>query len=679
MTTRAQSYTLLGVGTAYTMLGVGLHLSNRGKRLQPKYHTNAADLASSLTSRRFLVVVSTASLLAVLAVVAGRSSAEVLESGMQRSWRALVRTLGQQFVRDTALAGAVTSCLSAAARVVRDEITEATWTTVEVKRGSPQGRYVELWLAQQPEFRDSSYFLLSLDAEEYYVHSRAADEGGGDGDEEKPDVAFTLMPNARALQNDPVRLNYRGAFLEVTTRLCGRNAAAPKHGGKKIDRADNAPSSKEECYVISVWGRDTSVLGDILSEGRALREEGLKRQTGTMVYRLKTSRSWHGKEVRPRSIGSVVLPEGEAERLVADARRFVGREQWYVDRGIPYRRGYMFHGVPGCGKSSLVFALAAELRLPIYILSLSPRQTVLDDSSLAALLEDLPHEPAHGMRRKEKSCIVLLEDIDSLFLAGASAAAAAAVEDSAGAEGEGGDEQERGGRSSSSGGDDVRQDGPGARPVGSAAGKAGSDAMGALFGKPSKAGRAGKGRPRDRYLSGTLSYAGLLNAIDGVAAAEGRILIMTTNHPELLDGALVRPGRIDRKVEFKHATRIQARQMFLNFFTSEYVHSENGSAVDGAVGTPTVSAGRGTTALDGRLHPELCKRADEFSQRVRENEFTPADIQGWFTQTETSSEVLLRQEEFMGPGYEQLPTPRITRQFSSGQRGPPTLASIVTE
>ena len=670
MTTRAQSYTLLGVGTAYTMLGVGLHLSSRGKRLQPKYHTNAADLASSLTSRRFLVVASTASLLAVLAVVAGRSSAELLESGMQRSWRALVRTLGQQFVRDTALAGAVTSCLSSAARVVRDEITEAAWTTVEVKRGSPQGRYVELWLAQQPEFRDSSYFLLSLDAEEY-VH-RTADEGGGDGDEQKPDVAFTLMPNARALQNDPVRLNYRGAFLEVTTRLSGRNAAAPKHGGKKTDRADNAPSSKEECYVISVWGRDTSVLGDILSEGRALREEGLKRQTGTMVYRLKTSRSWHGKEVRPRSIGSVVLPEGEAERLMADARRFVGREQWYVDRGIPYRRGYMFHGVPGCGKSSLVFALAAELRLPIYILSLSPRQTVLDDSSLAALLEDLPHEPAHGMRRKEKSCIVLLEDIDSLFLAGASAAAAAAVEDTAGAEGECGDEQERGGRSSSSSGDDVRQDGPGARPVGRGGGRGGGRGEGRGKGK-------GKGRPRDHYLSGTLSYAGLLNAIDGVAAAEGRILIMTTNHPELLDGALVRPGRIDRKVEFKHATRIQARQMFLNFFASEYVHSESGSTVDGAVGTPTVSAGRGTAALDGRLHPELCKKADEFSQRVRENEFTPADIQGWFTQTETSSEVLLRQEEFMGPGYEQLPTPRITRQFSSGQRGPPTLASIVTE
>lgn len=41
-----------------------------------------------------------------------------------------------------------------------------------------------------------------------------------------------------------------------------------------------------------------------------------------------------------------------------------------------------------------------------------------------------------------------------------------------------------------------------------------------------------------------LSFSGLLNAIDGVSAQEGRILITTTNHLEKLDSALIRPGRV---------------------------------------------------------------------------------------------------------------------------------------
>jgi len=42
-----------------------------------------------------------------------------------------------------------------------------------------------------------------------------------------------------------------------------------------------------------------------------------------------------------------------------------------------------------------------------------------------------------------------------------------------------------------------------------------------------------------------ISFSGLLNALDGVRAQEGRIIFMTTNHPEKLDPALMRPGRAD--------------------------------------------------------------------------------------------------------------------------------------
>jgi SpoVK/Ycf46/Vps4 family AAA+-type ATPase len=57
-----------------------------------------------------------------------------------------------------------------------------------------------------------------------------------------------------------------------------------------------------------------------------------------------------------------------------------------------------------------------------------------------------------------------------------------------------------------------------------------------------------------------------LNAIDGVASAEGRIFIMTTNHVDKLDPALVRPGRADVKILLDNASAEQARRLFEQFF-----------------------------------------------------------------------------------------------------------------
>lgn len=64
-----------------------------------------------------------------------------------------------------------------------------------------------------------------------------------------------------------------------------------------------------------------------------------------------------------------------------------------------------------------------------------------------------------------------------------------------------------------------------------------------------------------------VTFSGLLNALDGVAAQEGRIFFMTTNHIEKLDPALIRPGRCDVKVTIllNFATRIIS--LILSTFT----------------------------------------------------------------------------------------------------------------
>jgi len=65
-----------------------------------------------------------------------------------------------------------------------------------------------------------------------------------------------------------------------------------------------------------------------------------------------------------------------------------------------------------------------------------------------------------------------------------------------------------------------------------------------------------------------VTLSGLLNAIDGVAAHEGRLLFATTNRYESLDPALRRPGRMDRHIEFRLASRNQVAEMFRRFYAS---------------------------------------------------------------------------------------------------------------
>ncbi|KKY17718.1 putative mitochondrial chaperone bcs1 [Phaeomoniella chlamydospora] len=70
----------------------------------------------------------------------------------------------------------------------------------------------------------------------------------------------------------------------------------------------------------------------------------------------------------------------------------------------------------------------------------------------------------------------------------------------------------------------------------------------------------------DGYRGANVTFSGLLNALDGVASAEERILFLTTNHVERLDEALVRPGRVDMTVRLGEATRYQISKLWDRFY-----------------------------------------------------------------------------------------------------------------
>ncbi|KAG5993179.1 hypothetical protein E4U54_003455 [Claviceps lovelessii] len=206
----------------------------------------------------------------------------------------------------------------------------------------------------------------------------------------------------------------------------------------------------------------------------------------TVVYSAR-GMDWAplGDARKKRPLGSVVLDHGVKERIVQDVNDFLSRQQWYVDRGIPYRRGYLLFGPPGSGKSSFIQALAGELDFGVAMINLS--EMGMTDDKLAHLLTRLP-----------KRCLLLLEDADAAFV-----------------------NRQR--------------------------------------------------RDADGYSGATVTFSGLLNALDGLAAGEERIAFLTTNHIDRLDPALIRPGRVDMMLRIGEATRYQAGEMWDRFYGDQDV------------------------------------------------------------------------------------------------------------
>jgi ATP-dependent Zn protease len=76
-------------------------------------------------------------------------------------------------------------------------------------------------------------------------------------------------------------------------------------------------------------------------------------------------------------------------------------------------------------------------------------------------------------------------------------------------------------------------------------------------------------RKENDSLRNNITMQGLLNCMDGFNNQEGLILILTTNHPELLDSAITRSGRLDLNIELTYLDKYQATNMFKSFFTDE--------------------------------------------------------------------------------------------------------------
>ncbi|KAK6832113.1 hypothetical protein RU639_002555 [Aspergillus parasiticus] len=428
------------------------------------------------------------------------------------------------------------------------------YSTVEVQSHDDAYNYLLFWLTKQ-RFNESKNRLIastSLSSGLDYF-SEDSDDGEFDDmlDAEASDTEWKAsLSNTRQLLWSPSEgihyFRYGGRCLALTRQI-------EERGTMLYTRTDK--------LRISCLGWDASILKQLLLEARV--EYSQKEKGKTVIYRgAKRSYDndfyWARSTARPaRPLSTVILDHEEKTAFIQDVQQYLhpSTMRWYSDRGIPYRRGYLFYGPPGTGKSSLAFAAAGFLGLNVYILDLNATQ--LTEDALAQLFQELP-----------RRCLVLLEDIDT---------------------------------------NEVTS-------------------------------RRSDESKKKRKGNNKISLSALLNTIDGVAAQEGRVLVMTTNHQENLDPALIRPGRVDYQIEFKLANRNLMMQMFQNLFRdvlpSIDSHLED-SETDALLLTSTAEKVPLLPAADHALiRPEslevdMEQLAATFAEKIPELTFSPAEIQGY--------------------------------------------------
>jgi len=200
----------------------------------------------------------------------------------------------------------------------------------------------------------------------------------------------------------------------------------------------------------------------------------------------------------------------EVREIEKRVRFFVDRREWYDGKGIPYQLGLLLSGIPGAGKTSVIRAIANLTKRHIVNVNFANITTATQLKNLF-FSDKLQVFSDHTLANSQSYFIPIqqrlyvLEEIDAI-------------------------------------GDIVKQR------------------------KPPAASGSGSGADSESTaVNDELTLGEILTVLDGTMEVPGRMIVMTTNHPEVLDDALIRPGRIDVQAAFTYASSKLIAAMYVAY------------------------------------------------------------------------------------------------------------------
>lgn len=289
------------------------------------------------------------------------------------------------------------------------------------------------------------------------------------------DVEAALYPlynDAPTVERPPQKeLRFKQEENFFTAIIGGKRVFISK-SKEKLDKAQSLKDIYYRKYIIRGF-RAKAEINNLL-QGIVDAYNDKQKKGSIKVY---TNNSWGEwvcvNDISVKPFDRVILRDNEKKEIVEDLDMFVSSRMWYKERSIRHKRGYLFYGPPGNGKTTIAMAIAEYLNKDVFVMNLNSFE---NDGYLIRAFSQL-----------NNNAVLLIEDIDRAFA------------------------------------------------------------------------------KRDNVES-KVSFSTLLNSFDGALCRDGMITVITTNHIDKLDEALIRDGRIDVRVEVLNPTPEMIKRYIESFF-----------------------------------------------------------------------------------------------------------------